>query len=142
QVFSERFGRGALDELDFTMWQRFDVEGYLDYHGAKLARRFDANTYLIINKAMDLHDIGRGRGGVHRALSRVTARVLVFSVDSDVLYPPYQQRDIVEGVRAHGVDARYVAINSPDGHDAFLLATDQITAALAPFLHEVEKTDD
>ena len=59
-----------LDPLttSFTLWQRFDVEGYLDYHGAKLVRRFDANSYLAISQAMDLHDVGRGRGGVEQAL--------------------------------------------------------------------------
>ncbi len=78
QVFNERFGRKQLDLLDdrFTLWQRFDVEGYLDYHGAKLARRFDANSYLVINRAMDLHDLGRGRGGMERALARLAAPVL------------------------------------------------------------------
>jgi homoserine O-acetyltransferase len=140
-VFAERFGRGVLDELDFTQWQRFDVEGYLHYHGQKLGRRFDANTYLAVTKAMDLHDLGRGRGGVHRALGRVQAQVLAMGVDSDRLYPTYQQRDIVEGVRSHGGQARYVEINSPDGHDGFLLATDQVAAALTPFLDEVEKSD-
>ena len=90
---------------------------------------------------MDLHDIGRGRGGVHRALGRVRAHVLAMGIDSDALYPTYQQRDIVEAVRAHGGDARYVEISSPDGHDAFLLATDQVAAALVPFLDEVEKSD-
>jgi homoserine O-acetyltransferase/O-succinyltransferase len=141
RVFSERFGRGTLDELDFSLWQRFDVEGYLDYHGTKLVRRFDANSYLRIAKAMDLHDIGRDRGGVHRALDRVRVPVLAMSIDSDALYLPYQQQDIVDGVRAHGGHAELVTINSPDGHDAFLLATDQIAAALTPFLDEVHKTD-
>jgi homoserine O-acetyltransferase len=140
-VFAERFGRGVLDELDFTPWQRFDVEGYLGYHGQKLVRRFDANSYLTLSKAMDLHDVGRGRGGIHRALARVQAAVLAVGVDSDALFPPYQQRDIVDGVRAHGGDARYAHITSPDGHDAFLLAIDQVAAALTPFLDEVEKSD-
>jgi homoserine O-acetyltransferase len=140
-VFAERFGRGVLDELDFTQWQRFDVEGYLHYHGQKLVRRFDANSYLALSKAMDLHDIGRGRGGVHRALGRVRAQVLALGIDSDALFPTYQQRDIVEGVCSHGGQARYVEITSPDGHDGFLLATDQVAAALAPFLEEVEKSD-
>ena len=69
EVFDDQFGRGGLDPMDdrFTLWQRFDVEGYLDYHGAKLVRRFDANSYLVINQAMDLHDLGRGRGGVDAA---------------------------------------------------------------------------
>jgi homoserine O-acetyltransferase len=140
-VFAERFGRGVLDELDFTQWQRFDVEGYLHYHGQKLVRRFDANTYLVLSKAMDLHDLGRGRGGVHRALGRVRAHVLSMGVDSDALYPTYLQRDIAEGIRSYGRPARYVEINSPDGHDGFLLATDQVAATLGPFLEEVEKSD-
>jgi homoserine O-acetyltransferase len=141
EVFRERFGRGLLDELDYSLWQRYDVEGYLDYHGQKLVRRFDANTYLLLSKAMDLHDIGRDRGGAHRALGRVQAQVLSVGVDSDALFPTYQQRDLVEGIRSHGGDARYAEISSPDGHDGFLLATDQVAAALAPFLDEVEKSD-
>ena len=56
-----RFGRSAVDRFDrFTLWDRFQVESYLDYHGQKLARRFDANSYLVLNKTMDLHDVGRG----------------------------------------------------------------------------------
>ena len=66
-----RFEAPGLEPLDeFRLWQRFDVEGYLDYHGLKLVRRFDANSYLVIAKAMDLHDLGRKRGGVERALER------------------------------------------------------------------------
>jgi homoserine O-acetyltransferase len=140
-VFNERFGRGSVEELDrFEPWHRFDVETYLDYHGAKLCRRFDANTYLAISKAMDLHDLGRGRGGVARALARIGVPVLVMSIDSDALYPPYQQHEIADGVRASGERAELVTLHTPDGHDAFLLATDQIAGALTPFLDEVHKS--
>ena len=141
-VFDDRFGRDALDLTDtFSPWQRFDVEGYLDYHGAKLARRFDANSYLVIAKAMDLHDLGRGRGGVEAALRRIHVPVLVGSINSDVLYPPHQQSFIRDQVVANGGHCTDLIIDSPDGHDAFLLATDQVARALGPFLDEVEKPD-
>lgn len=140
-VFAERFDRGELEEIDrFDLWQRFEVEGYLDYHGAKLCRRFDANTYLVISKAMDLHDVGRGRGGVARALARVRVPSLVMSVTTDALYVPAQQEHLRDGLRAAGTDVEYVEIDSPDGHDAFLLATDQVGDALARFLDHVEKS--
>ncbi|HEY6533263.1 MAG TPA: homoserine O-acetyltransferase, partial [Acidimicrobiales bacterium] len=143
QVFNNRFGRKELDTLDdrYTLWQRFDVEGYLDYHGAKLARRFDANSYLVINRAMDLHDLGRGRGGMERALARISAPVLTMSIDSDVLYPAYQQELIDQTLRSIGSDATHVEISSPDGHDAFLIETDAVGAALVPFLSQIEKGD-
>lgn len=142
EVFTERFDREMLDVADaFSLWQRFQVEGYLDYQGAKLARRFDANSYLLINRSMDLHDIGRGRGGVDRALRRVRVPVLTMSITSDALYPPYQQEAIRDGLRAQGVPCEHVVIDSPDGHDAFLLATDQTAPALRDFLDRVEKTD-
>ncbi|MEZ5141189.1 MAG: homoserine O-acetyltransferase [Acidimicrobiales bacterium] len=141
QVFGARFGRGVVDDMDdvFTLWQRFDVEGYLDYQGAKLVRRFDANAYLTIAKAMDLHDLGRGRGGMARALSRLRAPLLTMSITTDALYFPYQQEEVRDLVRAAGGTAEHAVIDSPHGHDAFLLETDQVAAAVAPFLADVEK---
>jgi homoserine O-acetyltransferase len=141
-VFSDRFGRGALDSMDdvFTLWQRFDVEGYLDYHGAKLVRRFDANSYLVISRAMDLHDIGRGRGGFDGAIARVDVPTLTMSIDSDSLYFPYQQEAIRDALRAQGTPVEHAVIASEHGHDAFLLETDQVSDAVVGFLAEVEKT--
>ncbi len=137
-VFTDRFGREPVEPLNgrFEMWQRFQVERYLDYHGTKLARRFDANSYLLLTKAMDLHDLGRGRGGIAAALRRIGAPLLAMGVTSDILYPAYQQQELVAGVEAVGGSARYVEIDSPHGHDAFLIATDQVAAALVPFLEE------
>lgn len=139
----ERFGRAEREPLDggFRQWQRFDVESYLDYHGAKLARRFDANSYLALNKAMDLHDVGRRRGGVDRALGRVQVPTVTASITTDELYRPWQQEDLRDRLRAQGVACRHVVIDSPFGHDAFLVEHQQVADALAPLFEEID-TDD
>jgi homoserine O-acetyltransferase len=143
-VFDERFGREVLDPIDdrLGLWQRFDVESYLDYHGAKLVRRFDANTYLLLNRAMDLHDLGRGRGGVELAVRRIRVPSLVMSISSDTLYPPPQQELLRDLLAARGTPCQYQMLDSPDGHDGFLLADDQVGAALTGFLDEVHKDHD
>lgn len=134
EVFTDRFDRTVLDQLDFRMEPTFDVEGYLDYHGDKLARRFDANSYLRLNRAMDLHDVGRGRGGVRAALERITVPILVASVRSDSLYPPVQQRLIHDIVTAAGGHSVWVDIDSPHGHDGFLIETSQLAPQIKRFL--------
>ncbi len=139
-VFTDRFGRQVVEPLDgFAMWQRFEVERYLEYHGDKLVRRFDANTYLALTKAMDLHDIGRGRGGAATAAARVQAPVLSVGVSSDVLYPTYQQREIAEKIAEGGADTEFLEIDSPHGHDGFLIEIDALGAPVHRFLEEVEK---
>lgn len=141
-VFQHRFGRELSRPLGtFDLWEDFEVERYLRYHGEKLARRYDANSYLIVNKAMDLHDLGRGRGGVHRALERIRVPVLTMSISSDTLYPPHQQLDLCDGLRAAGGECDHVMVDSPQGHDGFLLETDEIGGAVADFLTAVEKRD-
>jgi homoserine O-acetyltransferase len=139
-VFTDRFGREVVEPLsgNFSLWQRFEVERYLEYHGDKLVRRFDANTYLLLTKAMDLHDLGRGRGGLEAALARIRVPVVAVGVSSDVLYPAYQSREIVAAVQAAGGTARYVELESPHGHDAFLIEHDQVGEAITKFLAEVE----
>lgn len=142
EVFQRRFGRDLSGPLaGFDLWQDFEVERYLRYHGEKLARRFDANSYLVLNKAMDLHDLGRGRGGVASALARVRVPMLTMSISTDTLYPPHQQLELRDGLRSAGARCDHVMIDSPQGHDGFLLETDEIGAAVARFLAEVEKED-
>lgn len=138
-LFEERFGRAAIDPIDdgLGLWQRFDVEGYLDHHGTKLVRRFDANSYLRLSRAMDLHDVARGRGGVGPALARVRARTLVASIDSDLLYPPSEQTTIADGIEAGGAPVRRIGITSPHGHDAFLLEPEQLGPPITALLEEV-----
>jgi homoserine O-acetyltransferase len=140
-VFTDRFGRGLADGATLhdglDLWQRFEVERYLDYHGDKLVRRFDTNSYLIIGKAMDLHDIGRGRSGLGAAIARVTSPALVMGISSDILYPTYQQRQIHELLVSEGTASEYVEIDSPHGHDAFLINLDQVAPPVQRFLESL-----
>ncbi len=130
-----RFGRSTVDRLDhFELWDRFQVESYIDYHGRKLARRFDANSYLVLNKVMDLHDVGRGRGGTEVALARVRCPVLVASIDSDALYTPRQQIELRDELVAGGAPVTFGEITSDHGHDGFLIEFDQLEPMLGRFL--------
>src|SRR3546814_19821998 len=92
---------------------RFEVERYLEYHGDKLVRRFDANSYLLLTKAMDLHDVSRGRGDLATAMARLQAPVLAIGVASDILYTLYQSAEIVEARHAAGVPPRLVELSGP-----------------------------
>ena len=141
-VFTDRFGREVVEPLHggFSLWQRFEVERYLEYHGDKLVRRFDANSYLHLTKAMDLHDVGRGRNGAAAAFARMQAPLLAVGVSSDVLYPAYQSREFVELAAASGVRAEYAELDSPHGHDAFLIEGEQVGDALAKFLATIGDT--
>jgi homoserine O-acetyltransferase len=100
---------------------RYAVESYLDFHGNKFTRRFDANSYLTLVEAMSSHDIGRGRGGVAPALALVTARTLILGIDSDRLFPVADQEQIAALVPGN-IDGRVPhVISSPFGHDGFLI---------------------
>jgi homoserine O-acetyltransferase len=91
---------------------------------------------LIIGKAMDLHDVARGRGGLDKAMSRIKANTLVLGISSDILYPTYQQKQIRDILVAQGTTAEYVEIDSPHGHDAFLINLDQVGPPIKKFLED------
>ncbi|MFZ8900862.1 MAG: homoserine O-acetyltransferase MetX [Ilumatobacteraceae bacterium] len=139
-VFNQKFGRdvvGSDQHSNAPAEQQFEVERYLEYHGDKLTRRFDANSYLLIGRAMDLHDIARGRGGLDSAIKRITAPTLSIGIASDMLYPSYQQIQIRDALVAQGVRADYVEIDSPHGHDSFLIDLDQVAPPITRFLESV-----
>ncbi|KAA1380240.1 homoserine O-acetyltransferase MetX [Aeromicrobium fastidiosum] len=112
-----RFGR---DREDDGTWS---VDSYLQHHGAKLVRRFDANAYVVLTSAMDTHDVGRGRGGIESALARVTARTVVAGIDSDRLYPLHQQQELADLIPGA---APLAVVTSDHGHDGFLVEHDQV----------------
>jgi len=138
-VFSTRFGREAVEPIDgFSLWQRFQVERYIEYQGDKLVRRFDANSYLLLTKAMDLHDLARGRGGFEPAFERLRAPLLSVGISSDILYPARQARQITSLAEAAGLPAGYAELDSPHGHDAFLIEVDALGDIVTKFLANVE----
>jgi len=108
----------------------FAVESYLDYQGQKLAGRFDANTYMILTRAMDSHDLSRGRASFDEILDRVEIPVLVIGIDSDLLYPIGEQLELARLLP----NARYGEITSKTGHDAFLIEFDQLQTIIQNFL--------
>lgn len=109
---------------------RFDVEGYLYYQGESLVRRFDANSYLYISRAMDLYDVSEGYPSLEAALRRIRSKALFVGIRSDFLFPAVHVRRLADNVRAVGGDATYVELDSPHGHDAFLKEWEQMAAAL------------
>lgn len=100
---------------------KFEIENYLDYQGERLVQRFDANSYLYLLRALDLHDLGVGYPSYEAALARIKCPVLVVGVSSDILYPVHQQEELVAKMLSVGVKADYKCIDSPFGHDGFLI---------------------
>ena len=128
-----RFGRAHQDGEHPWAGGRYSVESYLDHHGAKLVRRFDAGSYVRLTELMNAHDVGRGRGGVVAGLARITARTLVAGVSSDRLYPLEQQAELVAGIPGA---AELEVIDSPYGHDSFLIEAATVNRLLAGLLAE------
>lgn len=123
--FAQRFGREADDGT-------FAVQDYLQHHGRALAERFDANTYLTLLDAMDSHDLGRRRGPREAILNRMTQRALVIGISTDVLYPVAETRALAASMP----HAAFAVLDSTNGHDAFLIDTDQLASVVNRFLKD------
>jgi homoserine O-acetyltransferase len=129
--FAERFGRRLEGDGGAS------IVSYLRHQGDKLVERFDGDTYRILARAMDLHDIGEGRGGRDAALAQLAAggvRLTGIGIEGDILYGPAQVRALVVAAAASGAEARYREIRSTKGHDAFLVEWDQLAALLGEAL--------
>ncbi|AKL98406.1 homoserine O-acetyltransferase MetX [Endomicrobium proavitum] len=113
----------------------FEVEGYLQYRGDSFTKRFDANSYLYITKAMDLFDVS----GYKHVAKNKDLKFLVISFASDWLYPSYQSENTVKQLKLKGYNTTYIEIKSTYGHDAFLLEVEGETKLIKHFLNKVSK---
>ncbi|MFQ5952178.1 MAG: homoserine O-acetyltransferase [Candidatus Omnitrophota bacterium] len=135
----KKFGRALKKkELGFEFSTEFEVEGYLRYRGDNFVKRFDANSYLYITKAMDYFDLHPDIK-LSQAFSGVKARFLVIAFSSDWLYTPHQSKEIVRALKMNGIDVTYCEISSDYGHDAFLIEFDEETKLVRHFLDSTFK---
>lgn len=131
---AEKFGRRIRAERKpFKFSADFEVEGYLRYRGDTFVKRFDANSYLYITKAIDYFNLLNGHR-LNEVFKELKAKVLVLAFKSDWLYPSYQSQEIVKACKLAGVDASYCELNSTYGHDAFLLEIEQEAELIKHFL--------
>jgi len=138
----QKFGRRLQDksEYSFDFSADFQVESYLRYHGDSFTKRFDANSYLYITKAIDYFDLSKD-GSLSEGFRGVKAKFQVISISSDWLYPPYQSREIAEALSANEIDVRQCEIKSNYGHDSFLLESGQMNYTVGSFLSRLSVGD-
>ncbi|MEO6967876.1 MAG: homoserine O-acetyltransferase [Rhodanobacteraceae bacterium] len=137
--WSGRFGRIRLDaeqREDEPFGAEFQIESYLNAHARRFVHAFDPNCYLYLSRASDWFDAGEyANGDANAALARIKLeRALVIGVETDILFPLQQQQQIAEALRAGGAEVDFTGLDSPQGHDAFLVDTERFGAAIGAFM--------
>ncbi len=143
-VMNEKFGRLLRDGADLkfsTQDVEFQIESYLRYQGDKFAEYFDANTYLLITRALDYFDPAKKFGGnLSAALAEATAKFLLVSFTTDWRFSPARSREIVRALLDNGRDVSYCEIDAPHGHDAFLLEDSRYLNAVRSYFESISRS--
>ena len=141
-VMAERFGRELRDgHIKFGYDVDFQIESYLRYQGDKFSEYFDANTYLLITRALDYFDPAAGHGdSLAKALARAKASFLVVSFTTDWRFSPARSREIVRALLDNGADVSYAEIDAPHGHDEFLLEDARYHALVRAYYERIANT--
>jgi homoserine O-acetyltransferase/O-succinyltransferase len=140
----QKFGRRLrnIERYGYEFDTEFEVESYLRYNGNAFTRRFDANSYLYVTKAMDYFDLSKATGSLAASFAgSAHIKFLVVSFTSDWLYPSYHSKKLVSALMAAGADATYLDIQSTWGHDAFLLEVETMTDLLTAFLERMVREE-
>ena len=146
ELFSERFARRpdrSGEDPQSSLSARYDVAGYLDYQGSIFTTRFDANSYLVLSKAMDTFDLAYGdqsEASFETALRRIRAQLLLVGISSDWLFPASDVRALAWAARSAGVNANYAELTSSHGHDGFLAEAPQLAPIIKAHLEEEQLT--
>ena len=133
----EKFGRNHPDpaSMKTRLDSNFDIEDYLEYQGARFVERFDANSYIYIMRAIDIYDPAEGCGSLEESFMRMKCgKALVASFTSDWLFPAYQSIEVVKALEDNKIKTSYYEIDSPYGHDSFLLEYVKLTDYIKRFL--------
>jgi homoserine O-acetyltransferase/O-succinyltransferase len=123
QLYQNRFNRSQRND-------KFEIENYLNYQGQKLVQRFDANCYIHLTYTMDTHDVAHNRGNYYDVLKSIAQDVLIVGIDSDVLYPLWEQQELA----AHIPNATFKVLHSDFGHDAFLVEFEKMSTFIQEWL--------
>ncbi len=136
---AEKFGRKLKGEgLAYGFGVEFEIESYLRYQGDKFASWFDANTYLLMTKALDYFDPAHSYGGsLGAALARARAKFLVVSFSTDWRFSPARSREIVNALVHNGQDVAYAEVTSSFGHDSFLMKDEQYHAIVRAYMDRI-----
>lgn len=140
----QKFGRRLQDieRFGYEFQTEFAIESYLKYNGNNFTRRFDANSYLYVTKALDYFDLSSQTGSLAASFANSTnVKYLVVSFTSDWLYPSYHSKELVSALTAAGADVTYLDIQSTWGHDAFLLEVDTMTNLIGSFLERLVREE-
>jgi homoserine O-acetyltransferase len=139
EALGEKFGRDLkLPAFNFGYEIEFEVESYLHYQGERFSRTFDANTYLLMTRALDYFDPAADFGGsLADALVRSQCRYLVVSFSTDWRFSPERSQELVEAMVKAGKDVTYAEIDAPHGHDAFLIPTPRYTAVFSAYMQRI-----
>jgi len=138
ELFDERYGRKPNrngEDPVRGIGERYDVAGYLDHQGEKFVSRFDANSYVVITKAMDTFELGRGYASEAEALKRIRAHVSLVGISSDWLFPAKDVRVLSDRIEAAGVQCDYTEFETVHGHDGFLAEMDVVAAVVNGSFH-------
>jgi len=134
----EKFGRKHDGSVKLSLDSKFEIEKYLEYQGSKFVKRFDANSYIYIMRSIDIYDAGEGYPNLKESFNRIKCKkVFVASYTSDWLYPSYQSSELVDALKANNIDVTYNEIDSPYGHDSFLIDYEKLNPLINNFLNSL-----
>lgn len=139
ETMHHKFGRRLQenDKYSYELLTEFQVESYLHHQGRTFTERFDANSYIYLSKAMDYFDLADGYDSLDAAVKNFKNKCLVLSFSSDWLFPTYQSKELVRALRGNNVDVSFCEINSPYGHDSFLIENPLQDKLIAGFLNNI-----